>query len=89
MFMIIYNTQTNRIVHWQFDNSTNPITAQQAFDLCPYDKTDLTFVEIAKPENNIEIFKTLFNPLTKEVYSDPAWIDPPRVETASIPVSGS
>lgn len=87
MFVIIYDKNTKRIVHWQFDNSENPITAQQAFEYCPYDKSDLSFAEIMKPEEDIVIFRTLFDPLTGAVYDDPNWIEPPVIETASIPVA--
>jgi len=56
MFMLIYNTQTNQIVHWRFDNSSNTITAQQAFDLCPYDKTNLT---LSLRTSLVGVFKTI------------------------------
>lgn len=88
MFMVAYNKNTYEVVYWRCDTSTNPISAQQAFDQCQEDKTNWAFKEIPMPNlESLAIHRTVFNPDTNEFAPNPNWIEPPAVETDSIPVS--
>jgi hypothetical protein len=41
------------------------------------------------PPNNIYLGKHIYDAASNSVIVDPTWIEPPTVETASIPVSGT
>jgi len=92
MFMCVYQKSDNIVVEVRNDTSVpQTTTASQYFNNYIVDNNvDATLYNYAEmPYQNIKfsIGKYLYNQNTNSIVINPDWVEPPLVETASIPVS--
>jgi hypothetical protein len=92
MYTLIINKSTKLIIQSRHDNATGEkMTPYAVLDCyCKYNNVDsstLEVIEIPYTDFQIELGKHIY--ADGQISVDPTWIAPPRVETASIPVSGS
>lgn len=90
MFTVIVDKNTKLILQTRLDTATvSKMTLEQIKNgYCLPNGVDLNTVEVVetqKPQFDIVLGKHIFN--GTEVVVDPNWIEPPAVETQSIPVS--
>lgn len=94
MFMCIYEISTNDIVEFR-QNSDVPqtTTAQQYFDIfCDnnnVEKSNFAFAELQFQKIELIKGKHIYDVQTNAIVVSPNWIEPPRVESSNIPVSGN
>jgi hypothetical protein len=96
IYFVIYQKNTNQIAQTrQFIDGE--ITQNDLDDLfanfCAMNAVNVNDYEMVKLSsalpNDLYFGKHIYDLSTNSVIVDPTWIDPPRVETASIPVSGT
>jgi len=92
MYTLILNKRTKLILQSRYDTSTGEKMSVDAVlnTYCEFNNTDISTVEIVEiPYTNfqIELGKHIYE--NGEIKVDPNWVQPPSVETASIPVSGT
>jgi hypothetical protein len=96
IYTIIYRKNDNHLVQSRIDMSDNgnkPTLQFLLTDFC--EMQDLNVVDYEAVElstalpKNIYFGKHIYDDATNSVIVDPTWVEPPTVETASIPVSGT
>jgi hypothetical protein len=90
--MCIYEIATKKVVEIRGDNSAPQTMTCQDYvnDYCACNKKqtiNYAFAEIEPLEFDLYINKHIYDAQTNTVIVSPDWIEPPRVETSSIPVS--
>jgi len=93
---IIYRKNDKHLVESRVamsDNANQPTLEFLLNDFCEANElnvADYEAVELSSPlPKNIYFGKHIYDAATNSVIVDPTWIEPPMVETASIPVSGT
>jgi hypothetical protein len=88
---LIYQKSDKKVMFAREDISANPLTKEQALAIYCLDNNvssnDYVCVEIARVEEISCNFYHLYDEATNTIIRDPSWIEPPRSETVSIPVS--
>ena len=95
IYTVIYRKIDKQLVQTRIDMSDNANRPSLEFlvnDFCEINETnvaDYEAVELATAlPKDIHFGKHIYDVATNSVIVDPTWIEPPSVETASIPVSG-
>ena len=96
IYTIIYRKNDKHLVQSRIDMSDNSNNSTLEFLLADFCETnelnvaDYEAVELSSPlPKNIYFGKHIYDAATNSVIVDPTWIEPPTVETTSIPVSGT
>jgi hypothetical protein len=95
IYTIIYCKNDKHLAQTRIDMSDNANRPTLEFlinDFCEaneFNVADYEAVELSSPlPKDIHFGKHIYDVATNSVIVDPTWIEPPSVETASIPVSG-
>jgi hypothetical protein len=96
IYTIIYRKSDKHLVQSRIDMSDNgnkPTLEFLVNDFCKCNDVNVADYEAVvlstAPPNNIYLGKHIYDAASNSVIVDPTWIEPPTVETASIPVSGT
>lgn len=96
IYTVIYFKNDKHLAQTRIDMSDNANRPTLEFllnDFCETNElnvADYDAVELSSPlPKNIYIGKHIYDAASNSVIVDPTWIEPPTVETTSIPVSGT
>ena len=96
IYTVIYRKNDKHLVQSRIDMSDNSNNSTLEFMLAEFcelqelnvENYEAVVLSTALPKN-IYFGKHIYDAASNSVIVDPTWIEPPAVETASIPVSGT